>query len=69
MDKYNHNFNYEKYWEKLTEDQKDLVCMYNLNFDYEKYWEELTHWQKLILRNNSKEVETIKYFYNKINNV
>ena len=38
--------NYEKYWNELTEDQKERICIHNINFNYEKYWNELTEYQK-----------------------
>ena len=57
---------YEKYWNELTEDQKDLVCIYNKNFEYEKYWNELTEYQKNLVCINNKNFEYEKY-WNELN--
>ena len=37
----NINFEYEKYWDKLTNNQKYTICLKNENFNYEKYWDTL----------------------------
>ena len=53
------NFDYEKHWNELDNDQKDLVCMYNQNFDYKKYWNRLTEFQKeLICKYNKNYIST-----------
>ena len=53
---------YDKHWNKLTEDQKNHICEYNPNIDIDKYWNELTKNQKDLICIHNSNIDTDKYW-------
>jgi hypothetical protein len=54
------DFDYEKYWDKLTSCQKIQICYFRDDFDYEKYWNSLNEMQKKFVTLGKKLTITIK---------
>lgn len=59
--KHNKKFNYVKYWDKLSEMQKDIIC-FRERFDYIKYWDELTVNQRTSILQKREDFDYDKYW-------
>ena len=52
----------DKYWNELTEYQKNRICEYNQNLDIDKYWDELIEDQKDLICQNNQNLDVDKYW-------
>jgi len=58
----NINFEYEKYWDKLTNNQKYTICLKNENFNYEKYWDTLDEQSRTVIIKKNDDFDFLKYW-------
>lgn len=58
----NANFDYDKYWHKLDNNQKYVICSKNKNFNYKKYWDILDEECRTIIIKINDDFNFLKYW-------